>query len=247
MRGAERGCLRAGRADAQSTMGARGRVDLRDGGRGLLLGRQRRPDARGRRAGAPAARLPRGLRPGAGRVRTRRRGPAGGRGRGRLRRAALEGRPGRGAAGAARPARSPATGRQGGPRRRVGAGAAAGAAVPPGRVFCGGGARGGGGAAALIGCGAARGGRDAASGFASPSGPERRVDAIGASARNRRDRRRPPRRRASSGPTRARPRSRRRGCARGARRRGTWCWSSTATRRSATRSAPAATCVEIIQ
>ena len=170
VRGAERGCLRAGRADAQSTMGARGRVDLRDGGRGLLLGRQRRPDARGRRAGAPAARLPRGLRPGAGRVRTRRRGPAGGRGRGRLRRAALEGRPWRGAAGAARRARSPATGRQGGPRRRVGAGAAAGAAVPPGRVFCGGGARGGGGAAALIGCGAARGGRDAASGFTSPSG-----------------------------------------------------------------------------
>jgi len=245
VRGAERGCLRAGRADAQSTMGARGRVDLRDGGRGLLLGRQRRPDARGRRAGAPAARVPRGLRPGAGRVRTRRRGPAGGRGRGRLRRAALEGRPWRGAAGAARRARSPATGRQGGPRRRVGAGAAAGAAVPPGRVFCGGGARGGGGGAALIGCGAARGGRDAASGFSSPSG--RSVDAIGASARNRRDRRRPPRRRASSGPTRARPRSRRRGCARAAPRRGTWCWSSTATRRSATRSAPAATCVEIIQ
>ena len=185
MRGAERGCLRAGRADAQSTMGARGRVDLRDGGRGLLLGRQRRPDARGRRAGAPAARVPRGLRPGAGRVRTRRRGPAGGRGRGRLRRAALEGRPGRGAAGAARPARSPATGRQGGPRRRVGAGAAAGAAVPPGRVFCGGGARGGGGGAALIGCGAARGGRDAASGFASPSGPERR--------RHRGERSKPPR------------------------------------------------------
>ena len=78
-------------------------------------------------------------------------------------------------------------------------------------------------------------------------GPERRVDAIGASARNRRDRRRPPRRRASSGPTRARPRSRRRGCARAAPRRGTWCWSSMATRRSATRSAPAATCVEIIQ
>ena len=78
----------------------------------------------------------------------------------------------RGARGAGPPGllALPATGRQGGPRRRVGAGAAAGAAVPPGRVFCGGGARGGGGAAALIGCGAARGGRDAASGFTSPSG-----------------------------------------------------------------------------